>query len=63
MIGLVLVAACVAIEDSPLGLASAEAAGCITLAVPSEVPLDPAPRRTVRDTLIGVTVDDLAALR
>ena len=30
-------ACCVAIEDSPVGVASAEAAGCVVLAVPSEV--------------------------
>ncbi len=38
---------CVAIEDSPLGITSAEAAGCAVLAVPSEVPIAPAPTRTV----------------
>jgi HAD superfamily hydrolase (TIGR01509 family) len=54
--------ACVAIEDSPLGVASAEAAGCVVLAVPSEVELPAAPTRTVRPTLVGLTVGDLAAL-
>jgi HAD superfamily hydrolase (TIGR01509 family) len=53
---------CVAIEDSPLGVASAEAAGCVVLAVPSEVPIEAAPTRTVRTSLVGLTVDDLAAL-
>lgn len=53
---------CVVIEDSPIGVASGEAAGCAVLAVPSEVPLAPAPTRTVRDSLVGVTVEDLAAL-
>jgi HAD superfamily hydrolase (TIGR01509 family) len=52
----------VAIEDSELGVASAEAAGCVVLAVPSEVDLDPAPTRTVRSSLVGVSVGDLAAL-
>jgi HAD superfamily hydrolase (TIGR01509 family) len=52
----------VAIEDSPLGIASAEAAGCVILAVPSEVPLQPVPGRTVVPTLVGVTVADLADL-
>src|SRR5215475_12377816 len=56
------VADCVAIEDSPLGIASAEAAGCVVLAVPSEVPLEPAPGRTVVSSLVGVTVADLAGL-
>ena len=55
-------ACCVAIEDSPLGIASAEAAGCVVLAVPSEVPLDAVPGRTVVASLAGVTVTDLAAL-
>ena len=53
---------CVAIDDSPLGITSAEAAGCAVLAVPSEVPIAPAPTRTVCPTLAGLTVDDLAAL-
>ena len=53
---------CVAIEDSPTGVASAEAAGCVVLAVPNQVPLEPAPTRTVLATLVGVGVDDLRAL-
>jgi HAD superfamily hydrolase (TIGR01509 family) len=32
-------ARCVAIEDSPTGLASARAAGCALLAIPNEIPL------------------------
>lgn len=55
-------AQCVAIEDSPLGITSAEAAGCVVLAVPSEVPLESVPGRTVVPSLAGVTVADLAAL-
>lgn len=53
---------CVAVEDSPLGIAAAEAAGCAVLAVPSEVPIGPAPTRTVRADLVGLSVADLAAL-
>lgn len=53
---------CVAIEDSPLGIAAAEAAGCAVLAVPSEVEIEPAPTRTVRPSLVGVSVAELAAL-
>ncbi|MBE7188429.1 HAD family hydrolase [Jatrophihabitans endophyticus] len=53
---------CVAIEDSPLGIASAEAAGCAVVAVPSEVEVSPADSTTVLDTLVGLTVDDLDAL-
>lgn len=56
------VRACVAIEDSPLGVASAEAAGCAVLAVPSEVVIEPAATRTVRASLVGLSVADLTAL-
>jgi HAD superfamily hydrolase (TIGR01509 family) len=38
---------CVAIEDSPTGVAAAEAAGCLTVAVPHHVPIPPAPGRVV----------------
>jgi HAD superfamily hydrolase (TIGR01509 family) len=55
-------ARCLAIEDSPAGVASAEAAGCVVLAVQNQVPLATAPGRTVLEDLAGVTVDDLAAL-
>jgi HAD superfamily hydrolase (TIGR01509 family) len=40
-------ARCVALEDSPNGVASAEAAGCQVIAVPSLIPIEPAPGRTV----------------
>jgi HAD superfamily hydrolase (TIGR01509 family) len=40
-------ARCFALEDSPNGVASAEAAGCQVIAVPSLVPIEPARRRTV----------------
>lgn len=53
---------CVAIEDSPAGVASAEAAGCVVLAVRNQVPLADAPGRTVLDDLAAVTVTDLRAL-
>ncbi len=54
--------ACVAIEDSRTGVASALAAGCATLGVPHVVTLDPAPNLTIAPTLVGVTVDDLRTL-
>jgi HAD superfamily hydrolase (TIGR01509 family) len=38
---------CFALEDSPNGVASAEAAGCRVIAVPSLIPIEPAPGRTV----------------
>ncbi|MGW6731272.1 HAD-IA family hydrolase [Streptomyces sp. NPDC055013] len=47
-------AACLAVEDSPTGVAAAEAAGCRVLAVPSYAPIDPGPRRTVRQGLEGI---------
>ncbi len=40
-------ARCFALEDSPNGVASAEAAGGQVIAVPSLVPIEPAPGRTV----------------
>ncbi|WP_333761736.1 HAD-IA family hydrolase [Streptomyces sp. IBSBF 2390] len=52
-------AACVAVEDTETGVASAEAAGCTVLAVPSLAPIGEAPGRTVRDSLAGVTAADL----
>jgi HAD superfamily hydrolase (TIGR01509 family) len=51
---------CVALEDSPNGVASATAAGCRVVAVPSLVPIPPAPGRVVVTSLAGV---DLAMLR
>jgi HAD superfamily hydrolase (TIGR01509 family) len=53
---------CVAIEDSPTGVASAEAAGCAVVAVPHHVPLDPAPTRTIVASLAEVRLADLEDL-
>lgn len=51
---------CVAVEDTPTGVASATAAGCAVLAVPSsEVPIAAAPRVTLLPTLVDA---DLALL-
>ncbi|GGV21414.1 hypothetical protein GCM10010260_72080 [Streptomyces filipinensis] len=50
---------CVAVEDTETGVASAEAAGCAVLAVPSLAPIGTAPGRTVRESLAGVTVEEL----
>ena len=55
-------AACVAVEDTETGVASAEAAGCAVLAVPSLAPIGTAPGRTVRDTLVGVTPEELSRM-
>ena len=53
-------ARCVAVEDTPTGIASAEAAGCAVLAVPSSAPVEAAHRRTVVRSLLDV---DLPLLR
>jgi HAD superfamily hydrolase (TIGR01509 family) len=50
----------VALEDSPNGIASAEAAGCAVVAVPSLMPIQPRPGRLVVGSLREV---DLALLR
>jgi HAD superfamily hydrolase (TIGR01509 family) len=47
---------CFALEDSPNGVAAAEAAGCRVFAVPSLVPIPPAPSRTVVSSLLDLTV-------
>ncbi|MEV1288932.1 HAD family phosphatase [Micromonospora sp. NPDC049679] len=53
---------CVAIEDSPTGVASALASGAAVLAVPSEVPLDEAEGLHLLETLATVDVEFLAGL-
>jgi beta-phosphoglucomutase-like phosphatase (HAD superfamily) len=53
---------CLAIEDSPSGIASAEAAGCLVVAVPNQVPVEPAPTRTVLSTLAGLSLPELVSL-
>lgn len=58
----VAVEECVAIEDSNTGAASAAAAGCTVLCVPNHVAIEPGERRVFRDTLVGLTPEDLAAL-
>jgi beta-phosphoglucomutase-like phosphatase (HAD superfamily) len=50
---------CLVIEDSPTGVAAAEAAGMVVLAVPHAGVVVPAPGREVRDSLVGLTVRDL----
>jgi HAD superfamily hydrolase (TIGR01509 family) len=53
---------CVAIEDSPTGVTSAQAAGVTVLAVEHLVRIPPAPGRTVINSLTGWTAADLATL-
>ncbi|MEU3061516.1 HAD family phosphatase [Streptomyces subrutilus] len=50
---------CVAVEDSPDGAASAEAAGCAVLVVPSLLAVPPSGPRTFADSLEAVTPDVL----
>lgn len=54
--------ACVAVEDSPTGTRSAEAAGTMVLVVPAEVTVTPGERRVLRDGLVGLTVAELRSL-
>ncbi|MDP5228663.1 MULTISPECIES: HAD family phosphatase [Arthrobacter] len=55
--------ACVVVEDSPVGLAAAEAAGCPVVVVPSTVPIEEAPGRTLLGSLTEVTLPVLAGAR
>lgn len=50
---------CVALEDSPNGTASAEAAGCATVVIPSLIPVQDQPGRLVASSLAEI---DLALL-
>jgi HAD superfamily hydrolase (TIGR01509 family) len=54
--------ACLAIEDSVTGTASAEGAGCPVLVVPNDVAVPHGPRRRHVATLAEVGVDDLRRL-
>lgn len=54
---------CVVLEDSPTGVASGQQSGAYVVAIPHIVPISPAPRRRVVETLEGVTVNDLRAWR
>ncbi|MEV7897661.1 HAD family hydrolase [Streptomyces cyaneofuscatus] len=53
-------AACVAVEDSPDGTASADAAGCAVLVVPSLLPVAPGQGRTFARSLEEVDLGVLA---
>ncbi|MDX3661812.1 HAD family phosphatase [Streptomyces sp. ID05-26A] len=55
-------ARCVAIEDSPTGVAAAVAAGCTVLVVPCDVEVPTGERRVFRESLVGVDVEVLRAL-
>lgn len=53
---------CIALEDSPTGVASATAAGVPTVGVPHVVPLAPGPGLVIAPTLDGVDARRLADL-
>jgi HAD superfamily hydrolase (TIGR01509 family) len=53
---------CVALEDSATGAASARAAGCVVVAVPSVAAVDPSGVDAVVDSLVQVDLRWLAAL-
>jgi HAD superfamily hydrolase (TIGR01509 family) len=53
---------CVAIEDSPNGVAAAEAAGCLMVAVPSVVPIPAENGRLVVKSLSELSLDRLRSL-
>jgi HAD superfamily hydrolase (TIGR01509 family) len=53
---------CVALEDSPSGVASATGAGCLVVAVPTLLPVPAAPRRLVARSLSEVKLATLRAL-
>ncbi|WP_431963115.1 HAD family hydrolase [Actinacidiphila sp. bgisy160] len=55
-------ARCVVVEDTPTGVAAAEAAGCRVVAVPSIAAIAPAPGRTVVASLERVDVPFLSSL-
>ena len=55
-------AACLAIEDSVTGAASATAAGCEVLVVPHMVRVPDGPRRRTLPSLAGTTPDTLRTL-
>ena len=52
---------CVALEDSPNGVASATAARCRVVAVPSLLPIPPAPGRLIAASLTEVSLATLRA--
>jgi HAD superfamily hydrolase (TIGR01509 family) len=53
---------CVVLEDSPNGVAAGEAAGCVVVAVPSFVAMEPVPGRLVLSSLAEVGVPLLRSL-
>ena len=54
---------CVALEDSEPGVASAVAAGARVFALPMHIPLPPSPAYELRETMEGLRLADLGAVR
>ncbi len=54
------ITACVALEDSEPGVASAVASGAAVFALPLHIPLPPSPAYRLRATLEGLTLGELA---
>ena len=52
----------VVLEDSPNGVASAEAAGCRVIAVPNVTPVPPGPGRIIAGSLAELSLPRMAAL-
>lgn len=53
---------CVALEDSPTGAASAQAAGCVVVGIPNVVDVPPAPHRVLVPSLEALDVTHLEHL-
>lgn len=54
---------CIALEDSPTGLASAEAAGCNAIGIPNIINLPSGPNRKIIGSLSELTAENLEDLR
>jgi HAD superfamily hydrolase (TIGR01509 family) len=54
--------ACLVIEDSHVGVTAGLACGAAVLGVPSLQPLEPRPGLVLRNSLLGLTLDDLSRL-
>ena len=57
----VAAADCLAVEDSPTGALAAQRAGAAVLVVPCDVAVPAAPGRVQRESLVGLTPDDVRA--
>lgn len=51
---------CLAVEDSPTGAQAASTAGCAVIVVPSAASVPAGPGRTIRESLQGLTLADVA---